>query len=104
MQLKPHSVSKVFNCLGDAVDAYMRLDSFAPIQHMTDVGMFMHKSAQQRYERFAYVNNLLYESFEKTASKIKTPCSSGYFSERDRKICARNSSGRLVLRKGRNLH
>ena len=64
---------KGFNSLDEAIDAQIRLDSFAPIQHMTDVGMFMHKSAQQRYERFAYVNNLLYESFEKTASKIKTP-------------------------------
>jgi hypothetical protein len=64
---------KGFNSLDEAIEAQIRLDSFAPIQHMTDVGMFMHKAAQKRYERFAYVNNLLYESFEKTASKIKTP-------------------------------
>jgi len=64
---------KGFNSLDEAIEAQIRLDSFAPIQHMTDVGMFMHKSAQKRYERFSYVNNLLYESFEKTASKIKTP-------------------------------
>tara|TARA_R100000805_G_scaffold6706_1_gene8255 strand:- start:663 stop:3551 length:2889 start_codon:yes stop_codon:yes gene_type:complete len=62
-----------FDSYDEAIEAQIRLDSLAPIQHMTDVGMFMHKSAQQRYERFAYVNNLLYESFEKTASKIKTP-------------------------------
>tara|TARA_R100001440_G_scaffold16496_1_gene28022 strand:- start:315 stop:3227 length:2913 start_codon:yes stop_codon:yes gene_type:complete len=64
---------KGFNSLDEAIEAQVRLDSFAPIQHMTDVGMFMHKSAQQRYEKFAYINNLLYESFEKTASQIKTP-------------------------------
>ena len=62
-----------FNSYDEAIEAQIRLDGLAPIQHMTDVGMFMHKSAQQRYEKFAYINNLLYESFEKTASQIKTP-------------------------------
>ena len=62
-----------FNNLDEAIEAQIRLEAYAPIQHMTDVGMFMHKSAQDRYNRFSYVNNLLYESFENTAKKIKQP-------------------------------
>ena len=54
-----------FNNLDEAIEAQIRLEAYAPIQHMTDVGMFMHKSAQDRYNRFSYVNNLLYDSFEK---------------------------------------
>ena len=62
-----------FNNLDEAIEAQIRLEAYAPIQHMTDVGMFMHKSAQDRYNRFSYVNNLLYDSFEKTAGKISQP-------------------------------
>ena len=49
------------NNLDEAIEAQIRLEAYAPIQHMTDVGMFMHKSAQDRYNRFSYVNNLLYD-------------------------------------------
>ena len=62
-----------FNNLDEAIEAQIRLEAYAPIQHMTDVGMFMHKSAQDRYNRFSYVNNLLYDSFERTAGKISQP-------------------------------
>jgi hypothetical protein len=62
-----------FNNLDEAIEAQVRLEAYAPIQHMTDVGMFMHKAAQDRYNRFSYVNNLLYDSFEKTANKISQP-------------------------------
>ena len=62
-----------FNNLDEAIEAQIRIDAYAPIQHMTDVGMFMHKSAQDKYNRFSYVNNLLYDSFEKTAGKISQP-------------------------------
>ena len=62
-----------FNNLDEAIEAQIRLEAYAPIQHMTDVGMFMHKAAADRYNRFSYVNNLLYDSFEKTANKISQP-------------------------------
>ena len=61
------------NNIDEAIEAQIRLDAYAPIQHMTDVGMLMTKTAQDRYKRFSYVNNLLYESFENTAKNIKTP-------------------------------
>jgi hypothetical protein len=62
-----------YNNIDEAIEAQIRMDAYAPIQHMTDVGMFMTKAAQDRYKRFSYVNNLLYESFENTAKNIKTP-------------------------------
>ena len=54
-----------YNSLDDAIDAEIRINGFAPIQHMTDVGMFMHKAAEDRYKKFSYINDLLYKSFEK---------------------------------------
>jgi len=62
-----------YNSLDDAIDAEIRINGFAPIQHMTDVGMFMHKAAEDRYKKFSYINDLLYKSFEKTSDKISKP-------------------------------
>jgi hypothetical protein len=62
-----------FNSLDEAIEAEIRLNGFAPIQHMTDVGMFMHKAAEDRYRRFSYVNDLLYKSFENISGKISKP-------------------------------
>ena len=62
-----------FNSLDEAIEAEIRINGFAPIQHLTDVGMFMHKAAEDRYKRFSYINDLLYKSFEKTSEKISKP-------------------------------
>ena len=37
-----------YNSLDEAIEAEVRINGFAPIQHMTDVGMFMHKAAEDR--------------------------------------------------------
>ena len=62
-----------FNSLDEAIEAEIRINGFAPIQHMTDVGMFMHKAAEDKYRRFSYINDLLYKSFERTSEKISKP-------------------------------
>ena len=62
-----------YNSLDEAIEAEIRINGFAPIQHLTDVGMFMHKAAEDRYKRFSYINDLLYKSFEKTSEKISKP-------------------------------
>jgi hypothetical protein len=65
--------AKGFNSLDEAIEAEIRINGFAPIQHLTDVGMFMHKAAEDRYKRFSYINDLLYKSFEKTSEQISKP-------------------------------
>ena len=62
-----------YNSLDEAIEAEVRINGFAPIQHLTDVGMFMHKAAEDRYKRFSYINDLLYKTFEKTSEKISKP-------------------------------
>ena len=62
-----------YNSLDEAIEAEIRLNGYAPIQHLTDVGMFMHKAAEDRYKRFSYINDLLYKSFENTSAKISKP-------------------------------
>ena len=62
-----------FNSLDEAIEAQVRLDAYAPIQHMTDVGAFMTNSAEARYKRFARVNDLLYTNFENIAKEIDVP-------------------------------
>ena len=57
----------------DLLEAEMRVNELAPIQHMTDVGMLMTKKAQERYAKFSYINDLLYKDFEKKAKSISKP-------------------------------
>ena len=54
----------------ELLDAELRLNELAPIQHMTDVGAFMFDAAGKRYKQFSYINNLLYDDFEAKAKKI----------------------------------
>ena len=62
-----------FKTLDEAIEAEQRINGYAPIQHMTDVGTFMFDAAKARYMKFAYVNDLLYDDFEKKAMKISKP-------------------------------
>ena len=56
-----------FRSYKDMMDAELRLNELAPIQHMTDVGAFMFDAAGKRYRQFSYINNLLYDDFENKA-------------------------------------
>ena len=59
-----------FRSYKDMVNAELRVNELAPIQHMTDVGAFMFDEAGKRYRQFAYINDLLYTDFENKAKKI----------------------------------
>ena len=59
-----------FRSYKDMVNAELRVNELAPIQHMTDVGAFMFEEAGKRYKQFAYINDLLYTDFENKAKKI----------------------------------
>ena len=59
-----------FKSYAEALDAELRLNELAPIQHMTDVGAFMFDAAGKRYRQFSYINNMLYDDFENKAAKI----------------------------------
>ena len=61
---------KGFASYKELLDAELRLNELAPIQHMTDVGAFVFDAAGKRYNQFAYINNLLYDDFENKAKKI----------------------------------
>ena len=54
----------------ELLDAELRLNELAPIQHMTDVGAFMSDAAGKRYKQFSYISNMLYDDFENKAKKI----------------------------------
>ena len=64
------AVDQGFKSYKELLDAELRLNELAPIQHMTDVGAFMFDSAGKRYKQFSYINNLLYDDFENKAKKI----------------------------------
>jgi len=59
-----------FRSYKDMINAELRVNELAPIQHMTDVGAFMFEEAGKRYKQFAYINDLLYTDFENKAKKI----------------------------------
>jgi len=59
-----------FRSYKDMINAELRVNELAPIQHMTDVGAFMFEEAGKRYRQFAYINDLLYQDFENKAKKI----------------------------------
>ena len=59
-----------FRSYKDMINAELRVNELAPIQHMTDVGAFMFDEAGKRYRQFAYINDLLYQDFENKAKKI----------------------------------
>ena len=62
-----------YDSLEAAIEGELRVNGYAPIQHMTDVGTFMFDAAKARYQKFAYVNDMLYDDFEKKALKISKP-------------------------------
>ena len=64
------AVDKGFKSYKELLDAELRLNELAPIQHMTDVGAFMFEAAGKRYKQFSYINNLLYDDFENKAKRI----------------------------------
>ncbi len=57
----------------DMIEAEARVNELAPIEHMSDIGEFASKKAMERYQRFSYINNMLYEDFEKKAASISKP-------------------------------
>ena len=61
-----------YKSYAEALDAELRLNELAPIQHMTDVGAFMFDAAGKRYRQFSYINNMLYDDFENAISREKT--------------------------------
>ena len=62
-----------YDSLDAAIEGELRVNGYAPIQHMTDVGTFMFDAAKARYQKFAYINDMLYDDFEKKALKISKP-------------------------------
>ena len=62
-----------YDSLEAAIEGELRVNGYAPIQHMTDVGTFMFDAAKARYQKFAYINDMLYDDFEKKALKISKP-------------------------------
>ena len=54
----------------DMLEAEARVNELAPIEHMSEIGEFASKKAMERYQRFSYINNMLYQDFEKKAASI----------------------------------
>ena len=52
------------------IKAEARVNELAPIQHMTEIGQFASEKAVARYQRFSYINDMLYTDFETKASSI----------------------------------
>jgi len=59
-----------FRSYKDMISAELRVNELAPIQHMSDVGVFMFDEAGKRYRQFSYINDLLYTDFENKAKRI----------------------------------
>lgn len=75
----PSSIRKKFNKEAenagfkswvDMIKAEARVNELAPIEHMTEIGEFASKKALERYQRFSYINDMLYTDFENKASSI----------------------------------
>ena len=61
---------KGFKSWVDMIKAEARVNELAPIQHMTEIGQFASEKAVARYQRFSYINDMLYTDFETKASSI----------------------------------
>ena len=75
----PSSIRKKFNKEAenagfknwvDMIKAEARVNELAPIEHMTEIGEFASKKALERYQRFSYINDMLYTDFENKAKSI----------------------------------
>jgi len=69
-KLNKEATNAGFKGYVDMLEAEARVNELAPIEHMTDIGELLSKKAQERYRKFAYINNMLYDDFEIKAKSI----------------------------------